>query len=175
MKKSNLVLAVAMSLLVAAGAGAADDALVIKQARELQLAKKNDEAVKLYEANIKTKASERLYVDYAALMINLKKYKECDEMLTKAASYYPDSLRVKNALGMAKYNDARDSVLIMPCPTRTWLYNHTTVCPDLDPEMVFIPAYEEMFPKGNLHFADSWLFGGNVLENMRCRLRNHKK
>lgn len=75
--------------------------------------------------------------------------------------------------GMAKYNDARDSVLIVPCPTRTLLYNHTTVCPDLDPEMVFIPAYEAMFPKGNLHFADSWLFGGNVLENMRCRLRNH--
>ena len=42
MKKSNLVLAVAMSLLVAAGAGAADDALVIKQARELQKKKKND-------------------------------------------------------------------------------------------------------------------------------------
>ena len=76
-------------------------------------------------------------------------------------------------LGMAKYNATRDSVLIVPCPTRTYLYNHTTVCPDLDPEMVFNPAYEKMFPRGNLHFADSWLFGGNVLENMRCRLKNH--
>ena len=76
-------------------------------------------------------------------------------------------------LGMAKYNDARDSVLIVPCPTRTYLYHHTTVCPDLDPEMVFIPAYEQMFPKGNLHFADSWLFGGNVVENMACRLRHY--
>ncbi|MBO6026208.1 MAG: DUF3089 domain-containing protein [Bacteroidales bacterium] len=75
-------------------------------------------------------------------------------------------------LGLAKYNDARDSVLIVPCPTRTYLYNHVTVCPDLDPEMVFIPAYEAMFPKGNLHFADSWLFGGNVVENMRCRFGN---
>ncbi|MBR4329101.1 MAG: tetratricopeptide repeat protein, partial [Candidatus Riflebacteria bacterium] len=106
MKKSNLVLAVAMSFLVAAGAGAADDTLIIKQARELQLAKKYDEAVKLYEANIKTSAaSERLYVDYAALLINLKKYKECDEILTKGASKYPDSLRIKNALGMAKYKN----------------------------------------------------------------------
>ena len=78
-------------------------------------------------------------------------------------------------LGMAKYNVTRDSVLIVPCPTRTYLYKHTTVCPDLDPEMVFIPTYEDMFPKGNLHFADSWLFGGNVVENMRCRLRNYKK
>jgi len=83
-----------------------------------------------------------------------------------------DTIPAEYQLGMAKYNEARDSVLIVPCPTRTYLYNHTTVCPDLDPEMVFIPAYEQMFPKGNLHFADSWLFGRNVLENMRCRLRH---
>ena len=81
-----------------------------------------------------------------------------------------DTVPAEFHLGMAKYNESRDSVLIVPCPTRTYLYKHNTVCPDLDPEMVFIPAYEQMFPKGNLHFADSWLFGGNVVENMRCRL-----
>jgi len=85
-----------------------------------------------------------------------------------------DTIPAEFQLGMAKYNEARDSILIVPCPTRTILYKHTTVCPDLDPEMVFIPAYEQMFPKGNLHFADSWLFGGNVLENMRCRLRHYE-
>ena len=84
-----------------------------------------------------------------------------------------DTVPAEFHLGMAKYNDNRDSVIIAPCPTRTYLYHHTTVCPDLDPDMVFIPAYEEMFPHGNLHFADSWLFGGNVVENMRCRLRNY--
>ena len=83
-----------------------------------------------------------------------------------------DTIPAEYQLGMAKYNATRDSVLIVPCPTRTWLYKHTTVCPDLDPEMVFIPAYEDIFPKGNLHFADSWLFGGNVKQNMKCRLRN---
>ncbi len=81
-----------------------------------------------------------------------------------------DTVTAESHLGMAKYNETRDSVLIVSCPTRTYLYKHNTVCPDLDPEMVFIPAYEQMFPKGNLHFADSWLFGGNVVENMRCRL-----
>ena len=85
-----------------------------------------------------------------------------------------DTVSAELHLGMAKYNDNRDSVLIVPCPTRTYLYHHTTVCPDLDPGMVFIPAYEDKFPKGNLHFADSWLFGGNVVENMRCRLRHYK-
>lgn len=86
-----------------------------------------------------------------------------------------DTIPAEFHLGMAKYNATRDSVLIVPCPTRTYLNNHTTVCPDLDPEMVFIPAYEMMFPKGNLHFADSWLFGGNVIQNMRCRLNHYKK
>ena len=83
-----------------------------------------------------------------------------------------DTVSAEYQLGMAKYNTARDSVLIVPCPTRTYLYNHTTVCPDLDPEMVFIPNYQDKFPKGNLHFADSWLFAGNVKQNMKCRLRN---
>ena len=85
-----------------------------------------------------------------------------------------DTIPAEFHLGMAKYNDARDSILILTCPTRTYLYHHTTVCPDLDPEMVFIPAYEHIFPKGNLHFADSWLFGGNVVENMKCRLSHYK-
>lgn len=86
-----------------------------------------------------------------------------------------DTIPAEFQLGMAKYNKARDSVLIVPCPTRTYLYKHNTVCPDLDPEMVFIPAYENMFPKGNLHFADSWLHAGNVKQNMSCRLRNFQK
>lgn len=83
-----------------------------------------------------------------------------------------DTIPAEYQLGMAKYNDSRDSVLIVPCPTRTYLYKHNTVCPDLDPDMVYIPAYKDMFPRGNLHFADSWLFAGNVKQNMACRLRS---
>lgn len=82
-----------------------------------------------------------------------------------------DTIPAEYQLGLAKYNETRDSVLIVPCVTRTYLYKHTTICPDLDPDMVFIPAYEHMFPHGNLHFADSWLFAGNVKQNMACRLR----
>lgn len=83
-----------------------------------------------------------------------------------------DTISAEYQLGMAKYNNSRDSVLIVPCPTRTYLYKHNTVCPDLDPDMVYIPAYKDMFPRGNLHFADSWLFAGNVKQNMDCRLRS---
>ena len=83
-----------------------------------------------------------------------------------------DTISAEYQLGMAKYNETREGVPIVPCPTRTYLYKHTTVCPDLDPEMVYIPEYKDMFPRGNLHFADSWLFAGNVKRNMGCRLRH---
>ena len=52
------------------------------------------------------------------------------------------------------------------------LEDHFMICTDVDPGMVYIEAYKKAFPYGNLHLADSWLFGGNVVENMRCRLRN---
>ena len=83
-----------------------------------------------------------------------------------------DTIPAECQLGMAKYNRNRDSVLIIPCPTKTYLYKHTTICLDLDPDMVFVTAFEQMFPHGNLHFADSWLFAGNVKRNMQCRLRH---
>ncbi len=102
MKKINLMLAIAIGSFIAVGANAADEDAILKKARELQLSKKYDEAINLFESN-KNNASERLYVDYAALLITVKKYKECDELLTKAQSIYPNSLRIKNALGMAKY------------------------------------------------------------------------
>lgn len=73
-------------------------------------------------------------------------------------------------LGLAKYSQNSDSVLIIPQVTGVKLCNNHAVCTDLSPDFVFIPAFESLFPLGNLHFADSWLFGGNVVENMRCRL-----
>ena len=74
-------------------------------------------------------------------------------------------------LGMAKYNDSRDSIVLYPAFTGGQLQHHMMVCTDVDSALVFIPAYQDFFPMGNLHFADSWLFAGNVKQNMACRLR----
>lgn len=75
-------------------------------------------------------------------------------------------------LGMAKYNDDHDSILLIPAFTGGRLVDGMMLCADVDPMMVYVPAYEQLFPKGNLHFADSWMFAGNVKQNMACRLRN---
>lgn len=109
MKRSSLILAIAMSSFFALPVSAANDDAVIAAARKLQMGKKYNEAVKLYEANTKKTASERLYIDYATLLINLKNFKECEEMLNKAAVAYPESLRIKNALGQAKYKNGKIS------------------------------------------------------------------
>ena len=103
MKKYNLFFSVAICSLLCVGTCLADDDVILKKARELQLSKKYDEAANLYESSIQSSPSERLYVDYAAMLINQKKYEECYQMLTKAQASYPDSLRIKNALGQVKY------------------------------------------------------------------------
>ena len=79
-------------------------------------------------------------------------------------------------LGVAKYNSSRDSIVYVAPFTGGQLVNHFMVCSDLDDDFVshyYYEDYADIFPYGNLHFTDSWLFGGNVVENMRCRLRHY--
>ncbi len=78
-------------------------------------------------------------------------------------------------LGMARYNDSRDSIIFIPEVSGGQLQHQMMVCPEVDPDICYVAAYEAMFPYGNLHFADSWLFGGNVKQNMACRLRHFQK
>lgn len=92
--------------------------------------------------------------------------------LTWNASH--DTVPASLHLGLAKYNDTRDSILIFPYQTGGYLYKHSFVCDSVDSAPYFIPANESIFPQGNLHFADSWLFAGNVKENMQCRLREYR-
>lgn len=75
-------------------------------------------------------------------------------------------------LGMAKYNATRDSIVLHPDITGGRLQNHFMVCSDIDSAFSFMPAYKDFFPMCNLHFSESWLFAGNVKQNMACRLRH---
>lgn len=87
-----------------------------------------------------------------------------------------DTLQVDKSmhLGMARFNDNHDSIVFVPHVTGGHLENHNMICTDVYPGMVYIESLKDAFPYGNLHIADSWLFGGNVVENMRCRLRHYK-
>ncbi len=74
-------------------------------------------------------------------------------------------------LGKAHYNANADSVLLMPHTVCGHLVNHVMVCPEIDPKICYIEAFANFFPYGNLHFTDSWLYAGNIKQNMRCRMR----
>ena len=81
-------------------------------------------------------------------------------------------------LGVAKYNTSRDSIVYIAPYTGGQLVDHFMVCSDFDSTFVsryYYEVYADIFPYGNLHFADSWLFGGNVVKNMRCRLRHYNQ
>ena len=93
---------------------------------------------------------------------------------TEGTEYIDQSLH----LGIAKYNSTRDSIVYIAPYTGGQLVDHFMVCSDFDSTFVskyYYEVYSDIFPYGNLHFTDSWLFGGNVVENMRCRLRHYNK
>lgn len=77
-------------------------------------------------------------------------------------------------LGMARYNATRDSIVLHPGITGGRLQDNMMVCTDLDSTFSYVPAYKDLFPVGNLHFSESWLFAGNLKQNMACRLRGWK-
>ena len=74
-------------------------------------------------------------------------------------------------LGMARFNDNADSVILLPHTVCGHLVNHVMVCPEIDPNICYMEAFANFFPYGNLHFTDSWLYAGNIKQNMRCRVR----
>ena len=75
-------------------------------------------------------------------------------------------------IGLAKYNDSRDSILIIPNVTGGSLQHNMMVCSDLPSDFTYNEEYKDMFPLGNLHFADSWLYGGDVKYNMSVRVKH---
>jgi len=88
---------------------------------------------------------------------------------TTDTTYAPSSMH----LGMARFNDSGDSVVLVPGNVSGRLENHLMVCDSLDPNMVYVESFSDKFPYGNLHFADSWLYGGNLKANMRQRVENY--
>lgn len=76
--------------------------------------------------------------------------------------------------GLARYNAARDAIEFVPGLTGGRLQGRFMVCTDLADSLCFLPAYEALYPVGNLHFADSYLYGADLVHNMACRLRHFR-
>jgi hypothetical protein len=73
-------------------------------------------------------------------------------------------------MGILRYNREKGQYDTIPHFTGAYIAEHYLICPDVDPAMVYNEALAEMFPFGNLHFMDSWLFALNLKDNMALRL-----
>jgi hypothetical protein len=73
-------------------------------------------------------------------------------------------------LGIMRYNRAKGAYDTIPNFTGAYIQDHYLICPDVDPATVYNEELKELFPFGNLHFMDSWLYALNLKENMAVRV-----
>lgn len=72
--------------------------------------------------------------------------------------------------GIIRYNPQTDTYDEIPdYTTGARLEDHYLICSDIAPQECYIEAYKTLFPLGNLHFMDSWLYAVNLRENMILR------
>lgn len=73
-------------------------------------------------------------------------------------------------MGIVRYNREKGQYDTVPHFTGAYIKEHYLICPDVDPAMVYQEELAEMFPYGNLHFMDSWLYTLNLKANMAERV-----
>lgn len=72
-------------------------------------------------------------------------------------------------LGIVRYNKDKAAYDTIPYFTGTYIQDHYLICPDVDPATVYQESLKDLFPYGNLHFMDSWLYAVNLKMNMLNR------
>ena len=73
-------------------------------------------------------------------------------------------------MGIVRFNRDTRQYDTIPHFTGAYLQNHYLICTDVDPAAVFNEELKDLFPYGNLHFMDSWLFALNLKANMAERV-----
>lgn len=76
--------------------------------------------------------------------------------------------------GMALYHAEDTTFTILPHCTSTYLDEHYLICPDIDPQTCYTESLSSLFPLGNLHFLDSYLYAADLKANMLYRKKIFK-
>jgi len=72
-------------------------------------------------------------------------------------------------LGIVRFNRETRQYDTIPHFTGAYIQDHYLICTDVDPAVVFNEELKDLFPYGNLHFMDSWLYALNLKVNMAER------
>lgn len=78
------------------------------------------------------------------------------------------SLREEH-LGAIRFDRQLGAYATRPALTRAWVEGGFLICPDIDPAECYREEFADLFPRGNLHFMDSWLFSADIRANMAER------
>lgn len=77
--------------------------------------------------------------------------------------------------GIVKYDKKAGQYIITPNFTGAYILDNYLICPDVDPYVCYTEEFNELFPLGNLHLMDSWLYSVNIRENMDIRTSKFDK
>lgn len=77
-------------------------------------------------------------------------------------------------LGTLLYNQSTGTFDTVLQYTGVYMNQNFLIATEVDPSYCYIEEYEELFPLGNLHFMDSYLYGFNIQKNMRDRLLQYQ-
>ncbi|MFN2395623.1 MAG: DUF3089 domain-containing protein [Bacteroidales bacterium] len=97
-------------------------------------------------------------IDRSVVCINPLNWKTDSTMATR-----------EEHLGIVRFNRDNGQYDTIPYFTGAYIKDHYLICTDVDPAGVFNEELKDLFPYGNLHFMDSWLYALNLKANMAER------
>ena len=98
-------------------------------------------------------------IDRSVVCINPLNWKTDSTMATR-----------EEHLGIVRFNRETRQYDTIPHFTGAYIHDHYLICTDVDPAGVFNEELKDLFPYGNLHFMDSWLYALNLKVNMAERV-----
>jgi hypothetical protein len=98
-------------------------------------------------------------IDRSVICINPLNWKTDSTMATR-----------EEHLGIVRFNRETRQYDTIPRFTGAYIQDHYLICTDVDPAVVFNEELKDLFPYGNLHFMDSWLYALNLKANMAERV-----
>lgn len=71
--------------------------------------------------------------------------------------------------GFRRWRSSKGAYQVVEHYTGAYRKGGCLICPDANPADIYIESLKDVFPWGNLHCMDSWLYSENLRDNMRLR------
>ena len=119
----------------------------------------NDTGVIIMYNSLTTLEAKSPRIDRSVVCINPLNWKTDSTLATR-----------EKHLGIVRFNRETRQYDTIPHFTGAYIKDHYLITTDVDPAGVFNEELKDLFPYGNLHFMDSWLYALNLKANMAERV-----